>query len=125
MKNKNMLISIQKNTSSIKAVMIIDKEGKILESIVTNSFASIIDVRELNYIAKLISLRFHIVDFHKILDGLQMTVNIFKDILMLVTSFNDDILVVITTKTIDLPKTIDAILDTKTRFYEKQNSDLA
>lgn len=94
-----MLNSIQK-ISLPSTVMIVDNEGKILESILTDSFAGIINVHELNYITKPISLCFHIVDFHKILGGFQMTVNIFKDLLMLMISFNDDILVVITRKNI-------------------------
>ncbi len=88
------------------AIMIIDDQGKIIEYIETEEFKKEISFDELKYIASLVSLRFRIVEFHKILGGLEMTVNIFKDHTMMTTPLEDKISVVFMPRRICLFETI-------------------
>lgn len=88
------------------AIMIIDQQGKIIEHLETDEFKKEISFDELKYIASLVSLRFRIVEFHKILGGLEMTVNIFKDRIMMTTSLEDKISVIFVPRRIRLFETI-------------------
>ncbi|MBI1829538.1 MAG: hypothetical protein HY222_05020 [Thaumarchaeota archaeon] len=110
MNYKEITNMIQKNISELQAVVIIDKQGNILECITKDSFESETDLDDLKHISSLISLRFRIVDFDKILHGLEMTVDIFRDYFVLVTSLNDDILFVIVPKIVNLKEIINTIL---------------
>lgn len=88
------------------AIMIIDKQGKIIEHAETEEFKKEVSFDELTYIASLVSLRFRIAEFHKILGGLEMTVNIFKDHVMMTTQLEDKISVVFMPRRIRLFETI-------------------
>ena len=88
----------------IGATMIIDREGNLIKHTVSKSFESEIDPHELEYIAKLIGLRFRIADFHKILNGLEMTINVFKENCIITTSRNGISIIAILTKTVDIEK---------------------
>ena len=90
--------------SQIGATMIIDREGNLIKHTVSKSFESEIDPHELEYIAKLIGLRYRIADFHKIRNGLQMTINVFKDNCIIVTSHSYDSIIAIITKSVDIEK---------------------
>ncbi len=88
----------------IDATMIIDREGNLIKHTVSKSFESEIDPHELEYIANLIGLRFRIADFHKILNGLEMTINVFKENCIIVTSRNGSSIIAILTKSVDIGK---------------------
>jgi len=88
----------------IDATMIIDREGNLIKHTVSKSFESEIDPHELEYIAKLIGLRFRIADFNKILHGLEMTINVFKENCIITTSRNGSSIIAILTKTVDIEK---------------------
>ena len=88
----------------IGATMIIDREGNLIKHTVSKSFESEIDPHELEYIAKLIGLRFRVADFHKILNGLKMTINVFKENCIIVTSRNYNSIIAIMTKNGDIEK---------------------
>ena len=88
----------------IDATMIIGREGNLIKHTVSKSFESEIDPHELEYIAKLIGLRYRIADFHKILNGLEMTINVFKENCIITTSRNDISIIAILTKTVDIEK---------------------
>ena len=88
----------------IGATMIIDREGNLVKHTVSKSFESEIDPHEIEYIAKLIGLRYRIADFHKIRCGLEMTINVFKDNCIIVTSRNDNSIIAIMTKSVDVEK---------------------
>ncbi len=88
----------------IGATMIIDKEGKLIKHTVSKSFESEIDPHEIEYIAKLIGLRYRVADFHKIRNGLQMTINVFKEIFIIVTSHSYNSIIAIMTKSVDIEK---------------------
>lgn len=93
----------------VENVMIIDNQGNLLEYVSNSSFEEQHPLSELRYIAKLISLRYKIADFHKILDGLQLTIDVFSDNIMIVTSVGEMFLSVIANKEIDLKKTIELL----------------
>ena len=88
----------------IGATMIIDREGNLVKHTVSKSFESEIDPHEIEYIAKLIGLRFRIADFHKIRGGLEMTINVFKENCIITTSRNGISIIAILTKTVDIEK---------------------
>ena len=88
----------------IDATMIIDREGNLIKHTVSKSFESEIDPHELEYIAKLIGLRYRVVDFHKMRGGLQMTINVFKENCIIVTSRNGSSIIAIMTKSVDIEK---------------------
>jgi len=88
----------------IGATMIIDRDGHLMKHTVSKSFESEIDPHELEYIAKLIGLRYRVVDFHKMRGGLQMTINVFKENCIIVTSRNGSSIIAIMTKSVDIEK---------------------
>jgi len=53
---------------------------------------------------KLIGLRYRVADFHKIRGGLEMTINVFKDNCIIVTSRNGNSIIAIITKSVDVEK---------------------
>jgi len=88
----------------IYATMIIDREGNLIKHTVSKSFESEIDPPEIKYIAKLIGLRYRVGGFHKIQRGLKMTINVFKDNCIIVTSRNGSSIIAIITKSVDIEK---------------------
>ena len=88
----------------IGATMIISRKGNLIKHTVSKSFESKIDPHELEYIAKLIGLRFRIAEFHKIRGGLEMTINVFKENCIIVTSRNGGSIIAIMTKSVDIEK---------------------
>lgn len=100
-----------------KLVMIIErKEGKILECVMANSIGEIVEISELPYIARLISLRHDIANFDSILGGLKITVNEFNDAFTFATLIDNKnkILIVITPKTVDLTSVMNLLKDVNT-----------
>ena len=93
-----------KKIPQIGATMIIDREGNLIKHTVSKSFESEIDPHEIEYIAKLIGLRYRVADFHKIRNGLQMTINVFKKNCIIVTSRNGSSIIAIMTKSVDIEK---------------------
>ena len=88
----------------IGATMIIGKEGNLIKHTVSKSFESEIDPHEIEYIAKLIGLRYRVADFHKIRNGLKMTINVFKENCIIVTSHSYNSIIAIMTKSVDIEK---------------------
>ena len=88
----------------IGATMIIGREGKLIKHTVSKSFESEIDPHEIEYIAKLIGLRYRVANFHKIRNGLQMTINVFKENCIIVTSRSYNSIIAIITKNGDIEK---------------------
>ncbi len=76
--------------------MVIDKGGNLLSYFVSDQCADGSCLTDLKGIARLTSIRFKIEGFHKILGGLELTINMFKSYFSLVrTVFQDFFLVVI------------------------------
>ena len=77
------------------AVMIIEKKGDILEYVVTDPSKTLVALSDLVEISALISLRYGIVGYDKILRGLKMTIDVFKDHITVSTAIQENILVVV------------------------------
>ncbi len=97
--------------------MIIDKEGNLIKYSVSKSFESELGSHEIEYIAKLIGLRYKKADFNKILNGLEVTINAFKDHCIFVTSLNSSYTVAIITGKVDVEKTRQIISEIKSNRY--------
>ncbi len=79
---------LEENISTLGALMIIDNNGEILAHKISPKFEKEYDLSWLRDVAKKVSRRFKIADFHKEMEGLQLTINIFKKYEMLVRSLN-------------------------------------
>jgi hypothetical protein len=102
-KAQEILNKVQQITSSPKVAMVTDEKGKILELVVNGQMRKLVDLAEITYIAKTVSMRYEVAGYHKILDGLQMDISIFKHVFALSTMIDEDkILMVIVPKTTDL-----------------------
>jgi len=102
-KAQEILNRVQQNISSPKLAMVVDKDGKILECIITDGIGKIVDLTELTYIAKMIAIRYDVAGYHTILNGLQMDVSVFKHVFALSILMKDDnLLIVIVPKTVDV-----------------------
>jgi len=94
---------VQEATSSPKVTIVTNKQGEVLELAVNGPMRKVVDLSELTYIAKVISMRYEVAGYRTILDGLQMDVGIFKNVFALSTMIDDDkILIVVIPKTTDL-----------------------
>jgi hypothetical protein len=100
---QEIMNQVQEATSSPKVTIVTDKQGEVLELAVNGPMRKVVDLSELTYIAKVISMRYEVAGYHTILDGLQMDVGIFKNVFALSTMIDDDkILIVVVPKTTDL-----------------------
>jgi hypothetical protein len=100
---QEIMNQVQEATSSPKVTIVTDKQGEVLELAVNGPMRKIVDLSELTYIAKVISMRYEVAGYHTILDGLQMDVGIFKNVFALSTMIDDDkTLIVVVPKTTDL-----------------------
>ena len=84
------------------AVMIIEKKGDILEYVVTDPTKTLVALSDLVEISALISLRYGIVGYDKILRGLKMTIDVFKDHITVSTAIQENILVVVVPSTVNM-----------------------
>ena len=83
-----------KSIPDLGALLIIDNFGKIKEQRTSSEFDKVYASSWLKNIAKKVSVRFKIMDFHKELDGLQLTINVFKEYAMLVKSLNTNYMLI-------------------------------
>ncbi len=105
----------------LEATLIIDKDGTLLEYKFSEEFQKNYNMVWVRNIAKKVSVRFKIKNFHKELEGLRMTINIFKRHILLVRSLsNNIILVMILAANTDIRNSLDVVLDVKNR-YSNQN----
>lgn len=101
----------------LEATLIIDKDGTILEYKFSEEFKKNHNMLWVRNIAKKVSIRFKIKNFHKELEGLQMTINIFKRHILLVRSLSDNIIIVmILGANTDIRNSLDIVLDIKNRY---------
>ena len=99
------------------AVLIIDPNGDLIEKSISKSFESEFGYSELEYIAKLIGLRYKIAEFPKIMGCLEMTINIFKDRCIFVSQLSSTSFIAIITKNVDLEKTRNNLSKIKAALY--------
>ncbi len=108
--------SLLKEIPQTIALMILDNEGNLIRHNVSKSFENKIDSTELEFYSKLIGLRYKIVDFHKILNGLEITINVFKNNCLFVTSLNSNYTIAILTEKADVEKTRKIIFKIKKEY---------
>ena len=96
--DKSVLEFLIAHIPQIDFAMTIGEKGNMKEFTYSNSFKGVIDFDEQKYIAKLIGLRYRIADFHKIQGGLKMTINVFKDSCIAVTSRDGKSMIAVITK---------------------------
>jgi len=117
MNNKEILDEIQRNIEELQCAIIVDLQGNIIEHLASKSFFDeMISLDELKYVAKIVSLRFGIVDFDKILHGLEITLNDFSECIMLVTSLDRNILIVFVPRNANQTETSNTILQLKSQI---------
>jgi len=102
--NKSVLDFLLKKIPEIDSAMIIGKSGDLQKIAISESFEGEIDPTEEEYIANLIKLRYRIAGFDKIRGGLKMTINVFRDGCIIVTSIDEKSIIAITTKLTNLGK---------------------
>jgi len=102
--NKSVLDFLLKKIPEIDSAMIIGKSGDLQKIAISESFEGEIDPTEEEYIANLIKLRYRIAGFDKIRGGLKMTINVFRDGCIIVTSVDEKSIIAITTKLTNLEK---------------------
>lgn len=92
----------------INAILTIEKDGRPIESRISVEFEQEYETNWLKSLATLVSIRYPIADFHKQLSGLEMTVNIFKEKIVIVRQLDISILLIgIISKQTDLNMVID------------------
>jgi len=89
------------NISEISAILIINDQGKILENRITLQFKKKYNNSWLKNIADKISTRFAIKQFDKEMEGLELTVNIFKNYAILVKPLKAKLILVMIVSTTD------------------------
>lgn len=98
------------------AYVIIMKDGQIINDIMTTPVKDNLEDSEIKFIAELIKLRYHIADFHKILSGLKMTINIFREHCIFVTSLDETLVLVMITKDVDIENARQVISDIRNEY---------
>jgi len=91
-----MINSFSKEIPNLDALLIINQNGKIIESRVNQLFEKQHDIDWLQNFAMIVSVRFPLSDFHKKLGGLKMTINVFDDQAVVVKKTeNEDMVIII------------------------------
>jgi len=106
----------------LEATLIIDKDGTILEYKFSEEFQKNHNILWVRNLAKKVSIRFKIKNFHKELDGLRMTINIFKRHILLVRSLSNNIIILmILAANTDIRNSLDVALDIKNRYSNQSD----
>ncbi len=106
----------------LEATLIIDKDGTLLEYKFSEEFKKNHNMIWVRNIAKKVSIRFKIKNFHKELEGLQMTINIFKRHILLVRSLSTNIIIImILAANTDIRNSLDVALGVKNRYSNQSD----
>jgi len=121
--SKHALTNFLHNTiPDLEATLIIDKDGTLLEYKFSEEFKKNHNMIWVRNIAKKVSIRFKIKNFHKELEGLKMTINIFKRHILLVRSLSTNIIIVmILAANTDIRNSLDVALDIKNRYSNQSD----
>ena len=82
----------------IDFAMVIGEKGNLKKFTYSKLFEGEIDLDEQKYIAKLVGLRYRIAEYHKIQGGLKISVDVFKDSCIAVTSRDSKSMIAVITK---------------------------
>jgi len=96
--DKSVLEFLMAHIPLIDFAMVIGEKGNLKEFTYSQSFEGTINFDEQKYIAKLIGLRYRIADFDKIQGGLKISVDVFKDSCIAVTSRDSKSMIAVITK---------------------------
>lgn len=91
----DMIDSFSKNIPNLDALLIINQNGKIIESRVNQFFKKQHDIDWLKKFAMIVSVRFPLSDFHKLLGGLKMTINVFDGKAVVVKKTDDENMIIV------------------------------
>jgi len=112
--NKNKLVdTIERTIPDLYAFMVIDKGGNLLSYLISEQCAGECGLSHLKEIGKLMSIRYDIGGFSKLLGGLDVTINVFKERTVMVRKiFQDNILAIVMPRnTHNLEDRLNAVLD--------------
>ena len=103
---------VQKTIPDLHAMMVIDKKGDLASYQICKDCSDTHNLSDLQQISKIISIRYNLGGFQNNLDGLESTVNVFKDHFLIVRSvLKDKFLAVMVPKILEnLPARISAVL---------------
>ncbi len=90
-----MIDSFSKAIPNLDALLIINQNGRIIESRVNQFFEKKYDIDWLKNFAMIVSVRFPLSDFHKQLGGLKITINVFDEKAVIVKKTDNENLVVV------------------------------
>jgi len=96
--DKSVLEFLIAHIPQIDFAMVIGEKGNLKEFAYSKSFEGAIDLDEQKYIAKLVGLRYRIAEYHKIQGGLKISVDVFKDSCIAVTSRDYKSMIAVITK---------------------------
>jgi len=111
--SENKLVdTIERTIPDLYALMVIDKGGNLLSYLISDRCAGECNLSHLKETAKLISIRFGIGGFNQISGGLDITINVFKERIVMVREiFQDNILAIaIPRNTHNLEDRLNAVL---------------
>jgi len=112
--NENKLVdSIEKKIPDLYFMILIDKGGSLLSYFVSEGCSGECNLSKLKEIAKLVSIRFPIGGFDKLAGGLDLTINLFKERLVMTREiFQDNLMVIAMARNTDnLVDRTKAVLD--------------
>ncbi|MGQ0376283.1 MAG: hypothetical protein ACT4OW_02105 [Nitrososphaerota archaeon] len=94
------------------AIMLIEKKGDIIEYVITDPTKTIVTLADLVEIASIISMRYGIIGYDKLLGGLNMTIDVFRDLITISSVIEENFLVTIVPNTVNM-NMIQVIQDVK------------
>jgi len=94
---------LQEKIPSLEAVIIISNDGKLLDYDLTESFDQ--EYKSIEHLTNLVSLRFRIGEFAELFGGLETTINMFNDRVLISKSLpNNNIMILFLPKNVNLEK---------------------
>ncbi len=96
--DESVLRFLMAHIPQINYAMVIGEKGNLIEFSYSKSFEGTIDLDEQKYIAKLVGLRYRIAEYHKIQGGLKISLDVFKDSCIAVTSRDSKSMIAVITK---------------------------
>ncbi len=108
----------------IQLLIILDKKGSLLSYLCSEDCTKDHDLTDFRNLAKLVSIRYRIGGFDKLLGGLETTINVFKNKTLFVRGLQDDniLVVVVPKKYENLIDTLNAIQTLKHKTTNVKNS---
>lgn len=94
-KENNLLESLKLIIPDLYSLLVVDNGGNLLSYYVSYACADKSCFSELKNIAKLVSIRFKIGNFHQLFGGLQMTINEFRNHYMIVKDLTEETILVL------------------------------